>query len=100
MRTSAWLSRLTQQLEGWHVWTSCGKWYAVPAPKPHSVPIDPRPGWYTHLPNRVGPEPTPQALRDVCRLRYGWNDYCETCGILARKCGHRQPERDGRGEAP
>jgi hypothetical protein len=43
-------------------------------------------------PNRVGPCSTPQELRAVAGERYGWNDYCQTCGTLARKCGHRMPE--------
>jgi hypothetical protein len=46
---------------------------------------------------------TPAELRNAARLRYGWNDYCESCGVLARECGHRQPAviRDGlRGRRP
>jgi hypothetical protein len=45
-------------------------------------------------PDRIGPYGTPQALRDAARERYGWDDYCDSCGILARECGHRQPERE------
>ncbi len=97
--TEWWLSRLSVQLEGWYVWYTSGPprgWHAVPAPKPYPVPIDPRPDWYLHLRNRIGPFATPQLLRAAARERYGWDDYCATCGVLARDCGHRQPERDER----
>lgn len=94
--TTWWLDRIAGQLTGWWVWHSSAGWQAVPAPKPRPVPIDPRPDWYMHLPNRIGPYATPQQLRTECKARYGWDDWCDTCGILARDCGHRQPERDER----
>lgn len=43
------------------------------------------------LPNRVSAK-TPEALRGLAQERYGWDDYCDTCGVLARVCGHRTPE--------
>lgn len=100
MSHQAWFTRLAEQLPGWHVWYSSGPgsgWYAVPAP---AEPDDRRPGWYLHLPNRIGPADTPQLLRAAARQRYGWDDTCATCGVLARDCGHRQPERDQRAEGP
>jgi hypothetical protein len=92
-----WFERLAEQLPGWHVWFTSGGgtprgWYAVPAP-----------AGATHqdacgLPNRLGPFDRPQDLRAAARKRYGWDDYCGACGVLARECGHRQPESRGRGD--
>ena len=99
MNLDSWLRRLSEELRGWHVWRTTGTgsgWYAVPAPNPRPEPIDPRPGWYLHLPDRIGPYYTPQELRRACRDRYGWYDHCDSCGVLARNCGHRGPERDPR----
>lgn len=78
---------------GWHVWYSSGPprgWYAVPAPDEttHTEALD--------LPNRTGPYVAPSDLTVAVRERYGWHDHCDTCGVLARECGHRQPERDKR----
>jgi hypothetical protein len=89
VNVSAWCRRLQAQLPGWHVWrsgTPARGWYAVPAPPGtgHTEALG--------LPHRLGPYREPQELRAVCRQRYGWDDYCQTCGILARDCGHRQPE--------
>jgi hypothetical protein len=87
----AWLERLNEQLPGWHVWCSSPAmvpgqpWGAVPAPDDigHTDALE--------LPHRVNAA-TPQGLRTLCRERYGWHDYCESCGVLARECGHRAPE--------
>lgn len=92
MRTTAWLGRLAEQLSGWHVWYTSGPprgWYAAPAPDT-SGPAEP--GWYLNLPNRIGPYSSPQLLREAAQERYGWDDDCDTCGVPARDCGHRQPE--------
>ncbi len=92
MKVPAWIGRLTQQLPGWHVWyASSGGlsgrgWYAVPAPADSSHVRA------LGLPGRVGPVSSPQELRATCRQRYGWDDTCESCGVLARACGHRTPE--------
>jgi hypothetical protein len=86
MNARTWLGRLAGQLPGWHVWRSSpGGWFAVPAP------ADMTHDGALRLPNRVNAA-TPTALRTLCRERYGWDDYCESCGVLARKCGHRSPE--------
>jgi hypothetical protein len=90
MKVQAWLNRLSAQLPGWHVWVgtfegSGGRWHAVPAP------ADVRHDETLTLPGRLDFR-TPQALRDACRERHGWYDHCESCGVLARECGHRQPE--------
>lgn len=90
MNRQAWFRRLGAQLPGWHVWyggVPGAGWYAAPGPSED-----------THVeairrPHRIGPYPTPQALREDARERYGWYEYCETCGVPARECGHRQPER-------
>jgi hypothetical protein len=95
MGTRAWLSRLSNQLSGWHVWYmgsggNFGRgWYAVPAPAGigHTDALA--------LSNRIGPYRTPQELRTIICERYGWGDHCESCGVLARECGHRQPDREG-----
>lgn len=95
MDTRAWLRRLSDQLPGWHVWYTGGGgnlgrgWCAVPAPDDagHADALA--------LPNRIGPYRTPQELRSDARDRYGWDDHCESCGVLARECGHRQPDREG-----
>lgn len=86
MTTTAWISRLTRQLPGWHVWHSGHRWNAVPAPAgvDHIEALA--------LPGRLSAH-TPQLLRGLARARYGWDDYCGTCNVLARQCGHRQPER-------
>lgn len=93
MNADAWARRLSGQLPGWHVWYTSGGgigrgWYAVPAPDgiDHAAALA--------LPDRVGPYRRPQELRTVVGDRYGWDDYCESCGQLARECGHRQPERE------
>lgn len=88
MTKHAWVLRLNAQLDGWHVWYTSGpgpKWNAVPAPSDINH-ID-----AVYLPNRLSAA-TPQGLRKAAQLRYGWNDYCQTCGVIARECGHRQPE--------
>lgn len=89
MKDQAWLQRLAEELPGWFVWTSSigPRWRAVPAQADTTL-ADAR-----RLPNRVDAA-TPAELRDAARLRYGWDDHCESCGTLARKCGHRQPERE------
>lgn len=94
MNIRTWLRRLNEQLSGWHVWYTSGGgtgrgWYAVPAPDDidHTATLT--------LPARIGPYRTPQGLRADAHDRYGWDDTCESCGVLARECGHRQPEREG-----
>jgi hypothetical protein len=92
MNETAWLTRLRRDLEGWRVWRTGGslvggvKWNAAPCA------ID-APSGYSNLPNRITAD-TPQELRQLARERYGWYDTCESCGVLARECGHRQPERE------
>lgn len=90
MNDDAWIKRLREQLPGWVIFRSGGslvgvKWHAAPAPS----------GTPGHegfqLPNRVSAS-TPAELRALARERYGWDDTCESCGVLARECGHRQPE--------
>lgn len=91
MNDQAWLRRLGQELPGWHVWTTSltrRRWCAVPAPAGTTLADA------GQLPNRIDAA-TPAELRDAARLRYGWDDHCESCGTLARECGHRQPEREG-----
>lgn len=89
MRKDTWLRRLQEQLPGWTVWRSSpGGWFAIPGPEGA-----PPPG-VLNLPGTIQAD-TPAELRAACRERYGWYDYCETCvGVLARDCGHRQPERE------
>jgi hypothetical protein len=94
MNVGAWARRLSGQLPGWHVWYTSGGgmgrgWYAVPAPDgvDHADALK--------LPTGIGPYSTPQELRADAQDRYGWHDYCESCGVLARECGHRQPDREG-----
>jgi hypothetical protein len=90
MKEQAWLRRLGGELPGWFVWTSSisPRWRAVPAPAGTTL-ADAR-----RLPNRIGAA-APAALRALAQERYGWDDHCESCGVLARECGHRQPEREG-----
>lgn len=85
MRNEQWFQRLAQQLPGWHVWTSGRRWYAVPAPASatHTEALA--------LPSRIDAA-TPAQLRTLAWERYAWDDHCESCGVLARTCGHRQPE--------
>jgi hypothetical protein len=85
VREEKWFQRLGEQLPGWHVWTSGRRWYAVPAPAgvTHTEALE--------LPNRIDGA-SPAQLRDLARERYGWDDTCQSCGVLARQCGHRQPE--------
>jgi hypothetical protein len=93
MSRDAWISRLSRQLPGWYVWwqgPAREGWYAVPAP------VGAVRSETLSLPNRIGPYRTPQELRSDAQERYGWNDHCETCGVLARECGHRRPERRDR----
>lgn len=87
MNTHTWLVRLDQQLPGWHVWCSSPgpRWNAVPAP------VEASHDEALRLPHRVSAA-TPQELRALCRERYGWDDYCGTCAVVARECGHRTPE--------
>jgi hypothetical protein len=80
------LLRLIPQLPGWKVWRSSpGGWNAVPAPA--DVSLDEA----LYMPGRMTAA-TPAELKKLCLARYGWDDYCETCGVLARECGHRAPE--------
>lgn len=93
MNTGAWRRRLKAQLSGWHVWTTGGslvgeRWNAVPAPTGTTL-ID-----ACRMSGRISAE-TPAALRALAQERYGWHDACESCGVPARECGHRQPEREG-----
>lgn len=57
-----WITRLGEQLPGWHVWRSDDgpRWNAVPAPADisHTDALG--------LPDRVGAD-TPQALRALCQ---------------------------------
>lgn len=89
MRERAWIQRLSDQLPGWFVYTSSisreKKWRAVPAPDGTTL------AEARTMPKHVYAE-SPTALRAAARERYGWDDYCESCGVLARECGHRQPE--------
>lgn len=87
----AWRLRLHDQLPGWAIrWTDDPRaWHAAPAPR--RTPRDELP----RLPNRIDAA-TPRELRALARERYGWDDHCGSCGVLARECGHRQPEREAR----
>lgn len=94
MNITGWARRLNAELPGWHIWYTSGGstgrgWYAVPAPDDadHTATLT--------LPARIGPYHAPQGLRADAHDRYGWSDTCESCGVLARECGHRQPEREG-----
>lgn len=87
MGTQAWLVRLARQLPGWKVWVASGPEYWRAAPAPDGLPLTDA----HKLPNQLTAR-TPQLLRELARERYGWNDTCDTCGVLARSCGHRQPE--------
>ncbi len=90
MSVQAWCRRLGGELPGWHFWYQTGGngtgWWAVPAPSgmAHAETLG--------QPNRLGPCRTAQRLRTECRERYGWYDDCQSCGVPARRCGHRQPE--------
>lgn len=90
MNSHAWIRRLNAQLPGWFIWTSSPgrKWYAVPAPGGKRVP------GYNEDPNRIEAS-TPAELRTLAQQRYSGDDHCESCGVPALECGHRQPERDG-----
>lgn len=89
MNGRTWKQRLRIQLPGWAVWTTGSQlgvqWHAAPA-----APTAEAPDYFT-LPNRITAA-TPQELRTLAQERYGWNDYCGSCGVLARVCGHRRPE--------
>lgn len=93
MKERTWLRRLDEELSGWHVWYSSSGgttgrgWRAVPAPAAveHADALT--------LPGRIWAA-TPADLRTLVRQRYGWDDDCQSCGVLARECGHRQPERE------
>lgn len=88
MKDHSWIRRLNAQLPGWYVYTSTTgkKWRAVPAPAGTVL------AGALDMPKHIYCD-TPAALRAAARLRYGWDDYCGSCGVLARTCGHRQPER-------
>jgi hypothetical protein len=93
MNDQKWLDRLNGELHGWLVWRTGGtqvgvKWNAAPAAA--GTPLTD----YPALPNRITAD-TPAQLRSLARERYGWYDTCESCGVPARECGHRQPEREG-----
>lgn len=82
------LADVAAQLPGWKVWTchpSTRPWNAVPAPAGTGIAAAVR------LPGRIQAN-NPATLIALCSERYGWNDYCDTCGLRARYCGHRQPE--------
>jgi hypothetical protein len=91
MNDQAWIRRLKEQLPGWFVYTSSigreKKWRAVPAPA--GTTLEQARDMPRHTYNE-----TPAGLRAAAQVRYGWDDYCESCGVLARECGHRQPERE------
>lgn len=99
MKDRTWLRRLGEEFPGWIAWTTegwkptdaKGNWMAAPAP-----PGTPDTDVYL-LADRVSAA-TPAELRTLMRERYGWDDHCQSCGVLSRECGHRQPERDPRGE--
>lgn len=84
-----WVAELNAKLHGWRVWHSGFQrlWSAVPAPTGTKLRE------VYELPNRVTAS-TPQELLLVCQERYGWYDTCDSCGMLARDCGHRRPEGD------
>lgn len=93
MKRAAWIRRLDAQLPGWHVWHSSpgmpGKWNAVPAPAAAShIEALALPSFRL---TRISAE-SPAELRRLARVRYGWDDHCQTCGVLARECGHRCDE--------
>jgi hypothetical protein len=90
MKDQAWLRRLSQELPGWFVYTSSvgKKWRTVPAPAGTAM------AEALDMPKHVYAD-TPAELRAAAQMRYGWYDHCESCGTLARECGHRQPEREG-----
>lgn len=93
MKKQTWFRRLGEELLGWHVWYSgsggaTGRgWWAVPAP------ADAEHADALTLPNRIWAA-TPADLRTLAQQRYGWDDDCQSCGVLARECGHRQPEHE------
>lgn len=87
MNQREWLDHLTRELPGWNVWYSSLKphWSAVPAPEGTSL------SEALTMPGLVSAH-YPQLLLGLCSERYGWDDYCSTCGVLARECGHRKDE--------
>jgi hypothetical protein len=79
-------------LPGWSVWIQgpgSSAWCAVPAPPGAELPRA------QELPGRITAA-TSTELITLCRQRYAWHDICDTCGVPARQCGHRQPESDPR----
>lgn len=92
MNSQAWVRRLRDQLPGWFIWFSTPglTWHAAPAPDGTTL------AEARSLPNRIDAA-TPTELHTAVQLRYGYYDYCESCGVLARECGHRQPEREKKG---
>ncbi len=86
-----WLDTLTKRHPGWFFSlapsTTHPKWCAVPAPDNATAAS------VFRLTGEITAT-TPEALSALVAERYGWHDYCETCGDLARECGHRQPERE------
>jgi hypothetical protein len=92
----AWLRRLNAQLPGWTVWYSSGSLAGsgyFTAPAPGDLPKGTN---RLGLANRLGPYRDPKVLRAEARERYGWDDHCDTCGVLARDCGHHRPETRNR----
>lgn len=93
MHDAVWLRRLSDDGSGWYFWKADGlpePWRAVIAPKGYRPPDGTEPN-----PQAAGyiTANTPVELRKLVRQRYSWYDHCQTCGTLARECGHRQPER-------
>lgn len=82
-------NELRAQLPGWHVWVTVDgpSWSAVPAREGTELAAA------VTMPGRVTAGSTAELLT-LAQERYGWHDYCETCGVPARECGHRQPERE------
>lgn len=91
MKVETRLRRLHAQHPGWlffHTTTGPGpaRWTAAP----YAYRVD-----YVNADFRgIIAAATPDELRRMVRDRYGWYDHCETCGVLARECGHRQPEQE------
>lgn len=93
MKDEVWLRRLSDDGAGWYFWKDPDPlaWRARPAPKGFNPTLgDLRESTYA---DGMVVANTPTELRKLVRQRYGWYDHCQTCGILARECGHRQPER-------
>lgn len=85
--TTERVRQLATQLPGWHVWySSSGAYFAVPAPAGTKLADA------IAMPGRIGAH-EPAGLLALCQARYGWDDTCDTCGVLARECGHRGPEQ-------